>query len=736
MTEDIRQDVAARIGPQLQFVLPPQGGPLPSTSTIADRLVLELISGLAWNEPLGVCLPGLLIDSELHIPRDHLSARTWNALTRFTFMTWRDLADMTLADLADLRSVGPYTLTEILRLAIARALSASAVSHANGIRGDEQLESALEKQKDEPPQHSLPARIGNALETLTAWGRRERGVTTLGALLAEVGRATDMPEDVAQAWAILDTCWMSNFAGPVADTPLAELFDGVLTGLDEREREIFVSRSIMKNNATLQELADRWRVTRERIRQIQVAAESKVAAAVAQERFAPLRWRAQTLRSLLGASISMASDAYTSALNDVLGDCHVGSRSMLMSFLLNLAGYAEKSGWMVRKDAVFVTSKTLEDAADEFGIIDTSHVTDLLREAGIATGDHAAILERIGGFREFGGRLAIWKGTVADKAVRVLAVCGKPMTPEELVAAIGEGNPVRALRNRILEDRRLARVTKNEWALRVWGLPEYTGIADKIAEEIEKQGGTALLAKLVDMIASQFGVAARSVRAYAQTPRFVVQGEIIRLRAATEPVVVSAQIADAKGCFQVSATSVSFCLGVDKEVQRGSGRSLPMAVAAFVGVVPGKERRFHTLQTPHGDVLSVVVTWPIDSVSGPTLGSTRTLVVDTGAEEGDLLRLQFDRVAGTVHAVRLIPKELNEAARIVRLSALTGIMGLDDLTAPDLIAAAIGVAKSEVRSRLHRRGDDSLVELLPVTSVDPELDAALAELGAALESGI
>ena len=262
MTEDIPQDVAARIGPQLQFVLQPEDGPLPGMSTIADRLVLELIGGLGWSESLGVCLPGLFIGGDLYIPRDHLSAPTWNALTRFSFMTWRDLAGMTLADIADLRNVGPYGLTEILRLAVARALSASAgPSDVNSPKGDQKLESAPAGQKDEIPQHALPTRVGTALGTLMAWGRRERGLTTLGALLAELSRAMDLPEDVAQAWEILDACLVADFAGPGVDTPLAELLDEVLARLDEREREIFVGRSLMKNGATLQELADRWGVT-------------------------------------------------------------------------------------------------------------------------------------------------------------------------------------------------------------------------------------------------------------------------------------------------------------------------------------------------------------------------------------------------------------------------------------------------------------------------------------------
>ena len=635
MTEDIRQNVAARIGPQLRFVLEEVDGPLPGMSTIADRLVLELIGGLGWNESLGVCLPGLFIGGDLHIPRDHLSARTWNALTRFSVMTWRDLADMTLADVADLRNVGAHSLTEILRLAVDRALSATAgPSDVNSPGGDQRLESAAGGPEDETPQRALPTRVGTALGTLMAWGRRERGVTTLGALLAELSRAIDLPEDVAEARDTLDACLVADFASPGVDTPLAELLDEVLARLDERECEIFVSRSLMQNGPTLQELADRWRVTRERIRQIQVRAELKVADAVAEERFAPLRWRARTLQSVLGASISMASEAYIVALDDALGDCRAGYRSVLAGFLLRLADYTEQSGWMVREDAAFVTPETLEDAADEFGLIDMSRVAELLREAGIASSDHAAILERIGGFREFGDRLAIWKGTIVDKAVRVLAIRGEPMTPDDLVAAIGEGYSVRALRNRMFEDQRLARVAKNEWALRAWGLAEYTGIADKIATEINRQGGATSLSDLVDVIAAQFGVAPSSVRAYAQAPRFVVEGDIIRLRTASEPVIVSAQIADARGCFQVSPTSVSFCIGVDKEVQRGSGRSLPMAVAAFVGVLPGKERRFHTMQTWHGEAPSVVMTWPIDSFSGPTLGSTRALAIEAGARGG------------------------------------------------------------------------------------------------------
>jgi hypothetical protein len=643
---------------------------------------------------------------------------------------------MSLADISDLRNVGPQSITEILRLAVERALSVSAGSFDEaGSRNNQELESPPNGREDNISQHALPSNVKTALETLTAWGRREQGLATLGALLAELGNAVDLPEDVAHAWEMLYGYSVADFAEPGEDTPLTELLDEVLARLDEREREIFVGCSLKRSSANLQDFAARWDVSVERVRQIQVRAESKVADVAAEMHFAPLRWRAHTLRSALGGAISMASDTYSTAMDRALESCRAGRRPVLRNFLLRLAGYSEQSGWIVRQDAPIVTSEMLESAADEFGILDMSRVAELLEEAAITPANHIAFLERIGGFRKFGDRLAIWKGTMIDKAVRVLALRGKPMTPDDLAAVIGEGTSVRSLRNRMLEDHRLARVTKNEWALRIWGVTEYTGVADKIAEEIGRQGGSASLSHLVETIATEFDVAPSSVRAYAQAPRFVVESGIVRLRTNAEPFVVSAQIADAKGCFQVSPTSVSFCFKVDKDVQRGSGRSLPIAVAAFVGVFPDNKRQFRTIQTRRNETTNVVMTWSIDSIVGPSLGSTRALAIETRAIEGDLLRLQFDRVEGTVQAFRLTPRELSEATPITRLSALTGILDLDELNAADRIAASIGVGTSELRSRLYRRGDGSLVELLPVASVDPALDAALAELSAALESG-
>jgi hypothetical protein len=64
----------------------------------------------------------------------------------------------------------------------------------------------------------------------------------------------------------------------------------------------------------------------------------------------------------------------------------------------------------------------------------------------------------------------------------------------------------------------LWRVSRAQWALRKWEREEYTGISDEIAQRITEAGGLARLADVVDDLTSQFGVAAASVRVYAEAP--------------------------------------------------------------------------------------------------------------------------------------------------------------------------------------------------------------------------
>lgn len=126
------------------------------------------------------------------------------------------------------------------------------------------------------------------------------------------------------------------------------------------------------------------------------------------------------------------------------------------------------------------------------------------------------------------------------------------------------------------------------------------------------------------------------------------------------------------------------------------------------------------------------MTWPVDSVAGPTLGSTRTIAVAVQAVDGDLLRLRFDGAEGSLDVIRIRPDQLASLDPLSRLSALTGLEGLDTSNSVDRLAASLSVDPAQLRSQLARRGDQEIIGLLPVAAIDPDLHAALAELEDAL----
>jgi hypothetical protein len=619
---------------------------------------------------------------------------------------------------------------EILQVATKRCLSAANASEGNS--ASSQLEAIL-LSDPEPRATSTDTKLLRSIELLATWAQRELHHETVGPVIASLSAGAPLPPDIAAAWASVTSKRLRELANPeLGNMAISTLFDELLLRLGPREREVYVARLLLARPPTLQVLGGQLGLTRERVRQLQARAERMVTELLTMEEFAPLRWRAFSLRALLGNSVSVTSDAYDAALGEVALGTRGEPQLLLATFLVRLAGYTEQSGRIIRGDAGSINYASLTALADEWGVIDGTRIDEVLDRVGVAAGERSGVLERIGGVRVFGDRVALWKGSVVDKATSALAIRGAPASAEELAEVIGEGYSVRSLRNRLGQDPRIARVGKHQWALRVWGLEEYSGVADEIAEEVERQGGAASMAHLIEVLTLRFGVAEGSVRAYAQTPRFVVEGAVVRLRRSDEPVELSARIGDARGCFQDSPSSVTFCVAVDRDVLRGSGRAVASAVAVFLGVIPGTERTFDACLGVGGDDLSVVVTWPMASAAGPAIGSTRGLATRLGAVDGDLLRLRFDRGSGTVEASRVVANELREAQPLDRLAALTGLQGLQSANVVERLAASLGVERSRLRSQLYRRGDHTLIGLLPVPSVDARLSEALAELGDAL----
>src|SRR5829696_911892 len=357
--------------------------------------------------------------------------------------------------------------------------------------------------------------------------------------------------------------------------------------------------------------------------------------------------------------------------------------------------------------------------------IPTDTVEQWLRSRSINTAFLDDVLAESSRYRRLGGTVGRWS-SVVDKCVSLLALRSSPADAETLVAEIGEGHSITSTRNRLFEDPRVMRISRTAWALRSWGLEEYTGITDEIAQRINEWGGRAKLTDLVEELVHQFGVSPGSVRVYAEAPMFVLEGGYVRMRRDGDLHAFDVDVAGCRGLFLNGPDRVSFRIVVDSELQRGSGRPCPEPVAAILGVFPDSSRLF----AHRGGTLKV--SWPMTAAMGPAFGSMRTLALDVGAEEGDSLRLSFNLVGQTCEAFCVPPAALAAMSVPEVMEALTGITDFTEGVRQTL-ARAIGVEPASLVPTLRRRGEDELLALLPPEEPDDALKDALAGLADLLE---
>jgi hypothetical protein len=558
-----------------------------------------------------------------------------------------------------------------------------------------------------------------AHQVLAAWAVGEHGASCLRDLrdLADVPR----PPEVQRAWVAF---WSEPLDAVAArrlnDYSVREQFSALLGSLDARADAILHRRvlPLSRPYATLEGLGLEFHLTKERVRQL----ELRVLRALTDSASGPLGRRSQALAARLGAALPAASEELEAGLRWATRDVRTAQREVARSVMLFLAGpYKVEHGWMVnlsKRDRLLGSRAALIAAVDHDDIVSFDSVATILDGVGLAPQQHDRWVDHLAAFRRTPRGLLRWDGPVNDKLFRLLKLRGTPANMEELLADLGERRDPRSTRSHLAADGRFVRVNvRGDLALSEWGYEPYSTIVEEIAVAIEAGGGGADLGDLFVLMAERFEVAESSVRTHLRAPLFVVDAGTVRLRRSDEPYRVTATVAEARGCFMLSPTSVSSLMTVSADVARGSGRLFPAGAARFLGVTPGSAVRFRVVL---GDdrTATVPVAWNATNAFGPTIGSVRQLVLLEGAGPGSLLRLVFDRQAGTVEGDHVGPADGLPSDPWRRLRALTGLA----VSAEDplgVLGEALGVAPSAVLRTLRSRGDDRIADLLPEVAWAP-----------------
>jgi hypothetical protein len=491
---------------------------------------------------------------------------------------------------------------------------------------------------------------------------------------------------------------------PAQDKPLPELIDGVFAALDERQRAIARDRLYAADRATLDELAQRFSVTRERIRQIERDLRDHVEAWLGGPEAAPLVAHVTWLRGRLGSAAP--ADDLTAAVPWHRTELRTLGIPAWRFVRTLLTGYEQADGWLVAGGAEDLREKTRQLFAD--GPRPLAEAVSMVTQLGVREDVAERWVLAVPQLRVLDGHVVPWPRSINDKAEAVLAVAGKPLSPEEIQERIGEDYSLVGIRNQLTADDRFLRLDRNKYGLRRWGGDEYLGIREMIVREIERAGGEAPVSTIVANLTSRYDVSESSVRAYAGGPGFErSQRGWVRV-AGTD-----------SGSYQprkdVSETRRSFRsrdgrwwhrVDVNAEHLRGSGSPLPTGFAAYLGMAPGGSL---TASSPSGDV---VISWH----NQPTMGSIRNVLADFKASEGDHVFLTVSD--GGELLTRYLPAAppgmppLNRALYLIGYTAPV----TSEQEGLRLIGARVGLpetaTREEIFARLRERGDRDILGFL------------------------
>ncbi|MDE0163061.1 MAG: hypothetical protein OXL98_15140 [Acidimicrobiaceae bacterium] len=266
--------------------------------------------------------------------------------------------------------------------------------------------------------------------------------------------------------------------------------------------DLLAARELRRDPPTLASLGRARGVSAEAVRMRVVRDASLLRERLASDRFGAVQRAAELLRGDLGLVALVEGDPVQRWVR-ALG-------AGRFEFMRWIAGYVHSRGLLLRGHRARAgLQRSIDDVVGDGWLINVEDLTGAL--AGVMDPQALlALMADTGAWRDIGdGWLVRWDGRLEAKAERVLHLVGRPMTPAELVEAIGNGSASSIKNHR---NPAMVRIDKHfRIALREWGHEKYEGIAKQIIRRIERGGGVASRVSIIEEFTARFGVSESSV---------------------------------------------------------------------------------------------------------------------------------------------------------------------------------------------------------------------------------
>jgi hypothetical protein len=661
----------------------------------------ELFEKSPWDDiPLGSILPGLASCPE-SLPGRGLGRRASNVLGLARCRRWKEFSALSPQAVRHFPNLGRKTFTEIIVRALgtwadvlSENLDAPALTEINPLTEDF---GALE-QTPFPLRGDLITDMAIVLRN--AW---EGGATTVSDAIQIKTELGETDKKTSEAWSRLNDTDLADALG--IEHMNSEAWRRLIS-FEDRDRSILADRMFGVNGKpTLDELALRFGVTRERIRQRESSIADTLASRLAGPDALWLRHHAARLRS---RGLLFDEEQLEREVDQLLPE---GTEELLRRILISLAGpFVTWERFRVTGELASELQATAEGFRER-GAGTRVDVEELERLRSLVGQEHyEEVLVKLG-VREIEGVTVVDGRRQAEKVIAVLAAVGRPLTFGEIHILAGFDIPPRSLQNSIASEPRLIRRGKDIYGLRDWGGDEYTGIVQELERGIDRSGGQVDLDEIVERCANEYGVSPASVRSYVKDSRFIVRdGRWLAMRTAADPELQVAHkpIELTAGTTYLDGVWHLRC-DVDSDLMRGSGRPIRTGAAQAVGLEPG------LMVGIEFDAGPVTFSWRNPQ---PSVGSVRAVINLHACVEGDLLLIPLSGMQP--RAARVVRgSERSKWTGVKRLSAELGLdpTEVEEDEMPLDVSVALGLPLGadwyEIVDRLRDRGDKILLSFLP-----------------------
>ena len=421
-----------------------------------------------------------------------------------------------------------------------------------------------------------------------------------------------------------------------SDVQIGAQFSAVLAGLDDRCRLIARARTYARSPQRLAALGDRFGVSRERARQLEVRLRWSVDEAIGEV----VRRAAEWLTRAVGQAAPPWK--FRKVLSLFVGDATVEWREAAEVAVMAAGGYEYLDGVVGNaafREFIAKARQYAPDLANAAGVIDELVMRDAI---GAQAAPEWESLVRNAGLVRLQGQLVL-RDTRRARVFIALERMERPSDRQTIARESGLRDNS-SLSSLLSSDPLFVRFTKDKWGLQEWTDDPYGGVVDALVKRIEEGGGQARIDRLVREIPIQFDVLPATVRNYLGTRKFEIVGDYVRVVEA--PSAPRQSLSDARDVAWASDGTPALRFTVGEHHLKGNSQKISPAIAQHLGVGLDGSVKI-PFRYPEG-VQDASVIWRSYDPNGPEIGRLREALsacaVDPGAEVFLLLRREGFRV--------------------------------------------------------------------------------------------